>query len=137
MIKGEVFLNLFILALGLFCIDHFFKPDYSGKIFTSIVLILSLLYIFIRLWYYIQWRRDSDREYARPGILPVLGEGFIPDFSKCDNREVAHPRANSFWRFMPLFFIAFVINKTIFAIYRKAKDWSNNYLTIKLNEDGN
>ncbi len=139
MIKGKIFLDVFIVGLILFSIDYFFDIGYSSNGFKIGCLWIILFYSILRMTLFFNWIGNVDSSlygYA-PSILPKFGEGFMPIYKNIDNqKEYTYLKVHEFLQFMPIYFIAFVINKTIFAMYRKARNWSNDYLTIKLNEDG-
>ncbi len=129
--KGRIFLDILLMGLVFLCISHFYKIEVNSEAFKKIVYLILFLYGCIRIALYILWSKDTDY-YSRPGVLPVLGEGFTPDYESANHTNHTHPKVNAFLQFMPLFFLAFVINKTVFELYRRARDWANNFLTIKL-----
>lgn len=140
-IKGSFFLNLFIVGLVWYFVNTKYSINYTGQNAKIFYIILFLVYVLLRIAIYFRFMGDDNNRYRRPNVLPKLGEGFMPQYPNEKARYNTHnfkkPEIPFWLEFMPLFFVAFIINKTVIAAYKKTRDWSNNYLTINLEKNEN
>ena len=97
-------------------------------------MVLITAYGLLRIILFLNWWGGEYKD----SILPEFGKGFMPDYDLMKRGwEDHYMKVYEFLQFMPIFFVAFVINHIIIKPYKRVREWANDRLTIKFKENGN